>query len=287
MMSGGIKRRSLLAAIGTAGVGIAGPDVARAAGLPSRIRIATANEVPYGYLDANGHAAGIAPETAIHVLNAIGIKQISWVVTPFGSLIPGLLARRFDMAAAAQNILPRRCDVVAFSVPNASYGEGLLVKRGNPDNIHSYEDIKKNAKLKLAIVSGADELGFAQSVGIPQSQIVTINANDDAPAAVETGRADAYAATELTVASLAERSQTVVQAKPFTNPVVNGKPVRSYGGFSFRKSDTALHVAFDRELAAFKNTDAWAKLMTGFGMSAEDIAASRAASTAALCKAKT
>lgn len=250
------------------------------------IRVSTANEVPYGYMDANGNAAGIGPDVAKHVLKVIGITDIEWVVTPFGSLIPGLLARRFDLCAAEQNILPARCEVVAFSVPNSSYGEGLLVKAGNPHNIHSYEDIKKNPKLMLAIVSGADELDFAHAVGIPDSQIVLIDANADALATVATGRADAYAATELTVARLAKHGEEVQGATPFTDPVINGKPVRSYGGFSFRKSDTALLAAFDKALTAFKATDAWAKILSGYGLSAQSIVAGRKAATAELCAGK-
>jgi polar amino acid transport system substrate-binding protein len=291
-MTGQMNRRAVLAALGLgiAGVGFAGKAEAQSDFLEIKKRgfigVATANEVPYGYMDANGDAAGIGPDVAKQVLKAIGITDIQWVVTPFGSLIPGLRARRFDLVAAEQNILPARCQVVAFSVPNSSYGEGLLVKAGNPDNIHSYEDIKKNPKLKMAIVSGADELDFAHAVGIPDSQIVMIDANADAPSTVETGRADAYAATELTVARLALHSKAVEAAAPFTDPIVKGKSVRSYGGFTFRKSDTALLAAYDKALTAFKATDAWAKILSDAGLSAGSIAAARQKTTAELCAGK-
>ena len=291
-MTGQMNRRAVLAALGLAVASMGLPESASAqsefAEIKKRgyIRVATANEVPYGYMDANGNAAGIGPDVAKEVLKAIGITEIQWVVTPFGSLIPGLRARRFDMCAAEQNILPARCQVVSFSVPNSSYGEGLLVKAGNPDNIHSYEDIKNNPKLKMAIVSGADELDFAHAVGIPDSQIVMIEANADALSTVATGRADAYAATELTVARLAVHSKAVAAAKPFTDPIVNGKPIRSYGGFSFRKSDNALLAAYDKALTAFKATDAWAKILSDAGLSAESIADARKVTTAQLCTGK-
>jgi polar amino acid transport system substrate-binding protein len=287
-----IGRRTMLAALG---LGVAGAGFAPSAWAQSDfaeikkrgyIRVATANEIPYGYMDANGDAAGIGPDVAKQVLKAIGITDIQWVVTPFGSLIPGLRARRFDICAAEQNILPARCQVVAFSVPNSSYGEGLLVKAGNPDDIHSYEDIKKNPKLKMAIVNGADELDFAHAVGIPDSQLVMIEANADALSTVSTGRADAYAATELTVARLAAHSKAVEAAAPFTDPIVNGKSVRSYGGFSFRKSDTALLAAYDKALTAFKATDAWAKILTDAGLSAGSVAAARKMTTEELCAGK-
>lgn len=291
-----LTRRRALQAVGGAllagGLATGGAAQALAAGdfdaIKKRgfIRVATANEVPYGFMDANGDAAGIGPTVALHILPELGIKDIQWVVTPFGSLIPGLEASRFDMVAAEQNILPARCQRVAFSVPNSSYGEGLLVKAGNPLNIHSYEDFKKNPKLTMAIVSGADQLDFAHAVGIPDKQLIMIDANADALSVVATGRASAYAATELTVARLASHSKQVEPASPFTDPIVNGKSVRSYGGFTFRKADTALLAAYDKALTAFKATDGWAKILTHYGLSAESVADARKKTTAELCAGK-
>ncbi|MDE2581079.1 MAG: ectoine/hydroxyectoine ABC transporter substrate-binding protein EhuB [Rhodospirillales bacterium] len=291
-MTSKINRRTVLATLGLGAAGVIGTGDAQAATDLSAIkhrrfiRVAIANEVPYGYTNADGKATGIGPEVAKHVLKSIGIPRIRWVVTTFGSLIPGLQARRFDLVAAEQNILPARCQLVNFSVPNSSYGEGLLVKSGNPKNIHSYEDFKKNSNLKMAIVKGADELQFAHAVGIPDRQLVIIDANADALSTVVTGRADAYAATGLTVARFTTRSHAVEAAKPFTNPIVNGKSVRSYGGFSFRKSDPELLAAFDKSLTAFKKTEAWAKILMGVGLSEGDVAAARAKTTAELCAGK-
>lgn len=253
------------------------------------IRAANANEVPYGYMDANGGAKGIGPDVAAAVLKSIGVPDITWTVAPFGSLIPGLKARRFDMVAAEQNILPDRCKQVKFTEPNSSYGEGLLVPTGNPKNLHGYEDFKKNPSLKVAIVSGADQLDFLHGLGVPDSQIVVIQANADAPSTVKTGRADAYAATELTVANLVKTSGTaagVEQAKPFTDPVIKGKPVRSYGGFDFRLADKDLYNAFNNALIAFKKTDAYKTILTSYGLSDASVAAARSKTAAQLCAGK-
>jgi polar amino acid transport system substrate-binding protein len=250
------------------------------------IRIAVANEIPYGYVDANGDAKGIAPDVATAVLKEMGITNIQWVVTQFGSLIPGLKANRFDMVAAGQNILPARCQQVIFSKPNSSYGEGLMVKAGNPDNIHGYEAFVKDHSLKMGIVSGADELKFAQAMGIPQNQLVMLPANADALSAVETGRINAYAGTGLTVQRLAKNSSKVEPAAPFTQPVVNGKSVRSYGGFSFNKDHAAFVKEFDAKLAAFQQTPAWTKILTGYGLTTQDAQAALAKTTQGLCQAQ-
>jgi polar amino acid transport system substrate-binding protein len=222
------------------------------------VRGANANEKPYAFMDADGNAKGIGPEVAAAVWKQLGVKDIAWSVTPFGTLIPGLKARRYDFVGAEMNILPDRCKQVSFTEPNSSYGEGRLVPTGNPKNLHGYEDIKANPSLKVAIVSGADQIDFLHAMGIPDSQIVMIQANADALSTVKTGRADAYAATELTVAELVTTSGDagIEQAKPFKDPVVNGKPARSYGGFDFRPEDKELYKAFNEDLIKFKKTDA-------------------------------
>ena len=252
------------------------------------LRGANANEKPYAFMDADGNAKGIGPEVATAVLKALGVKDVAWSVTPFGTLIPGLKARRYDFFGAEMNILPDRCKQVAFTEPNSSYGEGLLVPKGNPKNLHGYEDIKANPQLKVAIVSGADQIDFLHAMGIPDSQIVMIQANADALSTVKTGRADAYAATELTVAELVTTSGDagVEQAKPFTDPVVNGKPARSYGGFDFRPEDKELYKAFNDELVKFKKTDAYAKILTSYGLSQESVDAARAKTMEDLCAGK-
>jgi len=247
------------------------------------IQIATANEVPYGYVNAAGEAEGIAPDVATAVLNNLGIDDIQWVVTQFGSLIPGLIADRFDMVAAEQAILPDRCAQVLFSTPSSSYGEGMLVAAGNPEGITSYDDFVDNPNLLMGIMSGADQLDFAQAYGIDQSQLVMIPTNQDALSAVEAGRVHAYAATGLTVANLAENSDRVEPAEGFQTPVIGGEPIRSWGGFTFKLENEELRDAFNAELEAFQQTDEYREILTSYGLSDVDVDEALAASTEDLC----
>jgi polar amino acid transport system substrate-binding protein len=249
------------------------------------IRAVTANEVPYGFTKEDGTAAGIGPEVAIAVLKKMGIADITWTVAPFGTLIPGLKARRYDFVAAEQNISPERCKQVSFTEPNSSYGEGLLVKTGNPKKLTTYADIAKDPSLKVAVVSGANNIDFLRAVGVKDSQVVFIPANADALATVK-NRADAYAATELTVASIAKGQTDVEQVKPFTDPIVNGKPVRNYGGFAFRPEDKELRDAYDAALVEFRKTDEYKAILTTYGLSEASIKAAADKKVADLCVGK-
>ena len=247
------------------------------------ITIATANEIPYGWVDG-GQAQGIAPDVVEAVLANMGITDITWTETEFGSLIPGLIANRFDIVAASQAVLPARCEQVAFSKINSSYGEGFLVAAGNPQNIHSYDDFVNNSQLRMGIVSGADQLDFAQAYGIPESQLVMLNANADAPSALTAGRIDAYAATGLTVVGLADGNDRVEGAADFVDPVIDGEPVRSFGAFTFNQNSDLLD-AFNEALAEFHQTDEYREILKSHGLTDQDVDAALAASTADLCAA--
>ena len=70
-----------------------------------QVRIAVANETPYGFIDMSGHARGAGPDVAAQIMKQLGVKKIQWVTASFGSLIPGLQAGRYDMVAAEMAIL--------------------------------------------------------------------------------------------------------------------------------------------------------------------------------------
>lgn len=246
------------------------------------IRAATANEVPYSFMQPDGTSAGIGPDVATEVLKSMGLEDINWTVTPFGTLIPGLKAKRYDFTAAEQNISPERCKQVSFTEPNSSYGEGLLVKKGNPKGLTTYADIAKDPSLKVAVVSGANNVDFLRAVGVQEDQIIYVPANADAIPTVQ-NRADAYAATELTVAELAKGQTQVEQVLPFTDPIVNGEPVRNYGGFAFRPEDKDLRDAFNAALVEFRKTDEYKAILGKYGLSEQSIEAAAQKNVAELC----
>lgn len=249
------------------------------------IRVAVANEIPYGYTDLNGNVKGAGPEVAVRVLQNLGIAKVQWQATSFSSLIPGLQAKRFDMVAAEMAVLPQRCKTVLFSQPNSSYGEGLLVPAGNPKGLSSYQDFVQGPH-KVAIMAGADQLEMLQALGVDESRLVTIANNSDAISTVATGRADAYAATGQTAAGLASQSDKVTVVADFKDPVINGEVVRSWGAFTFAATDSDLRDAFDAELARFKQTDEWVEIMERNGFVQHDREESFTRSTEELCAAQ-
>ena len=150
----------------------------------------------------------------------MGINQVEGVLTEFGSLIPGLQARRFDIIAAGMYVTPERCGQAAFSNPTYGVSQAMLVKQGNPKNLHSYEDAAKNPEARLGVVVGAIESDYAASLKVPPDRTVVFPDAVSALAGVQAGRADAYAATALTVNDLMGKAgRTAAWKRPSPSPI--------------------------------------------------------------------
>lgn len=227
------------------------------------IRVGFANEAPYGYATPDGKLTGESPEVVKAVLKKIGITQVDGVLTEFGSLIPGLEAGRFDIIAAGMFITPARCKQVQFSDPTYAIGQAFLVKKGNPKQIKDYSSIVANKNLKLAVMAGAVEGGYAKESGISQAQLVILPDQSSLVKAVQSGRADGAALTALSISDMASKNDGVESTLPFGT--VAGKSVVGYGGVAFRKEDKDLYEAFNAELKKFIGSDEHIKLVTPFG----------------------
>jgi polar amino acid transport system substrate-binding protein len=269
-MHSGVSRRALLAlAVGAAT--LATSFTAQAQTTLERakeqgfIRVGFANEAPYGYATPDGRLTGESPEVVKAILAKMGIEQVDGVLTEFGSLIPGLQAGRFDIIAAGIFINPKRCEQVQFSEPTYSIGQAFLVKAGNPKGITDYSSIKDNPDLKLAVMAGAVEGGYAKDAGVSPDQVVSLPDQSSLVKAVQADRADAAALTANSIADMASKNDGVESTKPFGE--VAGKSVAGHGGVAFRKEDTDLYEAFNAELKKFIGSPEHIALVTplGFG----------------------
>ena len=124
-------------------------EAAKAAG---KIRIGYANEAPFAFMDSKeAKVTGESVEIARVVLKRMGINEVEGVLTEFGSLIPGLQAKRFDIIAAGMYVTPERCGQVAFSNPTYGVGQAFLVKQGNPKELVALQRFSQFLKEYKAI----------------------------------------------------------------------------------------------------------------------------------------
>lgn len=233
------------------------------------VNVGFANEKPYAY-EEDGELKGVAVDVATEVLNEMGIENVEGHLAEFGQLIPGLDAKKYDIITASMAITPERCENVAFGEPEVKYGEGLIVQKGNPLDLHSYEDIAADPDIKVSIMSGATEIGFVQEEGVDEGQI---DSAADIPAtfsAVESGRADATTGTEMTIKMAYESadSEGLEFVEDFEQPDIVGVP--SYGAAAFRQDDNEFREAYNEKLAELKETDKYDEILEDNYFSAEN-----------------
>jgi polar amino acid transport system substrate-binding protein len=238
---------------------------ARAEGL---LRIGFANEPPWGFIKPDGTLTGEAPEILKILAPKLGVKKIEGVLVEFGSLIPGLQAKRFDVIATALYIRPARCVQVAFTNPTVAIGMGLVVNKGNPLKLHSYEDVAQNGGARLGLVAGTTDLQYAREAGVPEARIVQLGDPTSELEALRGGRIDAISGTGPTVQLLIDRTNGEFErALPFPRT----EKTTGYGAFAVRKDDTELLQALNKELASFVGTDEHLGLVKEFGVTKEEI----------------
>lgn len=238
-------------------------------------KVGFADEAPYAYRDSETETlTGEAPEIARVILGKLGTEiKVEGVLVDWDGLIPGLKANRFDIIAAGMYITPERAQSVAFSNPTYSIGEAFMVVKGNPKNLHSYEDLRDNDEAKLGVVQGTVEIGYAEKVGVPDERVVKYPDHSAAVADLKAGRIDAYAGTALTIQDLLSKvgGDDVERADPFTDPAIDGESIRGYGAFAFRPADTALRSFFNVQIAAFIGSPEHRALVEPFGFTESEL----------------
>jgi len=232
------------------------------------VRIGYANEKPFAYTQPDGTVTGESPEIAKKIFAKLGVKKVDAVLTEWGALIPGLQAGRFDVIAAGMYITPQRCAQVAFADPQYQIGDTLLTLPGNPKHLGSYADVAHAPGVKLAVMAGTVELGYAREASIKDSQILQVPDTTAELQAVRSHRADAAVGTALTMKDLAAKmpGEVAVVEKFVDDPKHMG-----YGALAFRKDDTDLRDAVDKELHAWLGTPDHLKTVAPFGFDKSNV----------------
>ncbi|WP_287208792.1 transporter substrate-binding domain-containing protein [Mesorhizobium sp.] len=191
------------------------------------IRLGFTNEPPGTYPGANGEPLGVENEITLEILKKMGTTKIGPVVTEWGSLVPGLQAGRFDIITAGMWIKADRCRNVLFSEPVALEYDALLVPKGNPEGLHSYEDVRDKG-LTLVTGAGYTAVKNAQDSGIADNKIMQVAGPPEVAQAVKAGRAAAGALDYFNATGLVKKDHSIELADPFTSPVPPDHPAIAF-----------------------------------------------------------
>lgn len=238
-------------------------------------RIAIANEPPYTEVKTDGTVTGAAPEVARAVLKKLGVEDVVASISEYGAMIPGLQARRWDMVSAGLFIKAERCAAVSFSEPDLCDAEAFMLKNDATMKLESFEDVAKLGA-KVGVPGGGTEEKLALAAGVARDHVIVVPDGQSGTKMLKDGRIDAYA---LPVASINDLLKKAEDATLTMYAPIKNTPIYC-AGVAFRKQDTALRDAYDKELKAMKESGEFAKIIEPFGFSAE---AAMATSREKLC----
>ncbi|RWQ13515.1 ectoine/hydroxyectoine ABC transporter substrate-binding protein EhuB [Mesorhizobium sp.] len=213
------------------------------------IRLGFTNEPPGAYPGENNEPLGLVNAMTLDILKRMGTTKVEAVVTEWGSLIPGLQAGRFDIITGGMYIKPERCRNVLFSEPIATAKDALIVPKGNPEGLHSYEDVRDKG-LTLATGAGYTAVKVAQDLGIADDKIMQVAGPPEIVQAVKAGRAAAGGFDYMIATRFVGKDQSVELADPYTSPVSS-----DYPAIAFPLTDQAAVDAFNAVLKDYLGSD--------------------------------
>lgn len=267
-----VGRRHLIAGLASVIAAQTGAALAQApsgSGLLARlqqakkVRVGVANQPPFSSLNPDGSLAGVAPTISQMIMRRLGITDIEGFVGTYGELVPGMLAGRWDYISACLTVTAPRCRQVTYSDPITSDRRCIVTLKGvkGPTKIAELKDYV------VGLIAGGADFRLVQVRGVPLTNILQFP-ND----------------TALLDGLFAKRFQVEFGSHPGIADMIRkrgvGKDVDvvfpieddvvSFAACAFRKEDTDLYAAFQRELRALKASGDFAKVVSGFGFDVDD-----------------
>jgi len=240
------------------------------------ITVGIANNKPWAYRDTDGQVKGLNADIIRAVFEKLDVRQINYVVGDFGSLIPGLISKRFDVVDSGVVITPARCKLVDFGNPEVSSLDAILVAKDNPKDIHSFSEFARRSDIMLGGSRGSQQAKNALQAGVPESKLQQFQNTESTVSAMLAQRVDGVVFTAGTARALLSRPEIGARlelAHPFTGlfDVKTGKPVVSYVGPVFNKDTPHLRDAFNEQLALLTANGTVKKIAQKYGFTSEEM----------------
>lgn len=217
----------------------------------------TPTGVPFTFLDTKTNSIqGIMVDLVQAIAADAGFK-VEVEGMPFATLIPSLTGNKIDIIAAAMYVTPVRKEVIDFSDPIYTYGEGLIVSKKDGKEYAKLEDMKGltvGAQKGTAYVEPLQKSGLFPEVKI-YDNIPAILADVNA-GRIQAGFADKPIAAYNLQQGLFPETRLV---KGYTSTLVGSV------GIGVRKTDTELLKRINASLDKLKKNGTVDKILAKWG----------------------
>lgn len=206
---------------------------------------------PYQYKEPDGTITGFEVELVNAACERMQ-RECEWVEQGWDGIIPGLMARKYDLIASAMNITEERSRQVSFSIP---YYQVPSVWVKNSNNEYDLEGNLADVAIGVQQATIQDEY---VTTYYPDADIHRYADSGSVVTDMHAGRLDLV----FTAYSLAQ--ETMLQDERFvkTGELITG-PESIYGpgiGAAFRPRDTALIEEFNKAVLEIKEDGTFEKI---------------------------
>jgi polar amino acid transport system substrate-binding protein len=221
----------------------------------------TPTGVPFTFLDTKTNSVqGIMVDLITEIGKDAGF-QVQIEPMQFSTLIASLTSNKIDIISAAMFATPARKEVIDFSDPVYSYGEGLIVPKTDTKNYAAAEDLKGEivgAQVGTAFVDALKKTGLF-------SEVKAYDTIPDILRDVNTGRLKAgYADYPILAYNLKQGSFPEVRLVDSYKPTIVGTVA-----IGIRKGDQELLTKVNTSLARLKANGTVDKILGKWGLSAK------------------
>ena len=209
------------------------------------IRLGLIEAYPVNFTDDTGKRTGWNTDIVMRALQHIGIGEdkVEFVEGPWESMVPGLQSGRFDLLASDVHVTPERIEIIDFTLPVFWYGDALFVQKGNPANLHSWDDL---AGKNVGVVLGTNYAEWLQQ----RTDLGALNTYKDTTqmaADLVAGRIDAAIAEDTNfTAYLAQNPDIPIEAVP---DYVAKSDLADWTRFGIKIGDNDFNNVLSRALA--------------------------------------
>ncbi len=209
-------------------------------------------------------AVGLDVQINQAVLGWLHISTVHYEIMPFSDLIPALLSHRIDVIATNIHYTPARTKVISFTGPAWWYGPAIIVRKGNPTGVTSFEGLA-GKKVGAMVGTAADE--YLQHVG---ASVVPFRTNPEDFVALSDGRVPVVMDDDVKfLAYMKANPDAPLEMAP--NVTVPTDLIFKYGygyaRYALRKEDCSLRAAYTQGLAEIRGNETVSDLLKKYGLS--------------------
>lgn len=217
---------------------------------------------PMEYYDTDGTTVlGLDKELTDALSKQLGVR-FEWRNATFDGLITQLKSKRIDIAMSGMSDTPERQKQIDF-VDYYRAGAMLLVRKGNPENLRSIEDLCGKT---VAVQRGTTQEGYAEeqsvkcrAAGQPKINLLSFDRETEAMLQVKNGRA-ASGLQDYPVAAYNARTSGGGNDFEVVGEQIDAGPL----GIGVNKDNTGLRDALQRGLQAIIDSGQYQKIIDSY-----------------------